>query len=305
MGSDLSCFDWSNLAAEYLDGSLAPGMKRRADDHLVECRECSERHQHYRLILESLRSLPRTPTPSELQHELESQAPRLALTSASPLFKVWKASLQSILKSPRTASVGAAIVAGLALLGALPKIRSFYEQRIQQRLDSSNFAELPITGQTPLTSEESIDEFISEDVDEDEDAGGNLVEASLQDGTMKKASAPQVWRFILRSDSPQEMRARIHRSLMDARALPSSRFMNGFAAPGGIQFDAFVPTENIERLREQLATLVDQKGAPAMSAPDSESEGPYPTSPFTWYKNKSKRPLPAGAARVIVWISLI
>jgi hypothetical protein len=305
MGSDLSCFDWSNLAAEYLDGSLAPGMKRRADEHLVECRECSERHQHYRLILESLRSLPRTPTPSDLQHELESQAPRLALTSASPLLKVWKASLQSILKSPRTATVAAAIIAGLALLGALPKIRSFYEQRIQQRLDSSNFAELPITGQSPLANEDSIDEFISEDVDEEEDSGGDLVEASLQDGSIKKASAPQVWRFILRSDSPQEMRAKIHRSLLDARALPTSRFLNGFAAPGGIQFDAFVPTENIERLRDQLASIVDQKGTAVTPAGEAESQGPYPTSPFNWYKNKSKRPLPAGAARVIVWISLI
>jgi hypothetical protein len=240
-----------------------------------------------------------------LQHELESQAPRLALTSASPLLKVWKASLQSILKSPRTATVAAAIIAGLALLGALPKIRSFYEQRIQQRLDSSNFAELPITGQSPLANEDSIDEFISEDVDEEEDSGGDLVEASLQDGSIKKASAPQVWRFILRSDSPQEMRAKIHRSLLDARALPTSRFLNGFAAPGGIQFDAFVPTENIERLRDQLASIVDQKGTAVTPAGEAESQGPYPTSPFNWYKNKSKRPLPAGAARVIVWISLI
>jgi hypothetical protein len=305
MGSDLSCFDWSNLAAEYLDGSLAPGLKRRADEHLTECRDCSERQQHYRLILESLRSLPRTTTPSDLQHELEMQAPRLALTSASPLLKVWKASMESMLKSPRTASIAASILAGLAILGALPKIRSFYEQRIQQRLDSSNFAELPLTGQPSDSADESVDEFISEEVEDDDDSAGDLVEASLQNGTTKKAGAPQVWRFILRTDSPQEMRAKIHRTLVDAQALPTSRFLNGFAAPGGIQFDAFVPLENIDRLKNELSTFVDQKAASAGTNANEDSQGPYPTSPFTWYKNKSKRPLPAGAARVIVWISLI
>jgi hypothetical protein len=305
MGSDLSCFDWGNLAAEYLDGSIAPGLKRRADEHLTKCRDCSERQQHFRLILESLRSLPRTTTPGDLQHELEMQAPRLALTSASPLLKVWKASVESMLKSPRTASIAASILAGLAILGALPKIRGFYEQRIQQRLDSSNFAELPLTGQLSDAADESVDEFVSEEVEDDDDSASDLVEASLQNGTTKKAGAPQVWRFILRTDSPQEIRAKIHRTLVDAQALNTSRFLNGFAAPGGIQFDAFVPLENIDRLKNELSALVDAKVASTGASADQDSQGPYPTSPFTWYKNKSKRPLPAGAARVIVWISLI
>ena len=305
MGPGMSCFEWSNLAAGYLDGSLAPGLKRQADEHLAGCRECSERHQHFRLVLESLRSLPRTAAPGDLQHELEAARSRILVSPA--LLKEAPALLKKALRTPRTLSIALAAAAGLFILAALPRIRSVYEERVQRRLEASDFAELPLSGRGEDSEHAAADDFSSEGIEGDEGAAaGELVEASLGTaGAGKVSAAPQIWRFNLRTDSPQEIRAKVHASLVDAGALPGSRFLNGFAAPGGIQFDALVPQEGVERLKDRLEALVDPKeSADAGRGRSDPAQDPYPTSPFTWFRSKSARPLPAGTVRVIVWISL-
>ncbi|NDD91058.1 hypothetical protein EBZ37_03110, partial [bacterium] len=117
-------------------------------------------------------------------------------------------------------------------------------------------------------------------------------------------TSSQLWRFNIRTDSPQELRSKIHHTLQKAGALPSSRFIHGIAVPGGIQFDALVPLEKIENLKEELATFANKKITSGNQQAEPEVERPLPSSPFTWFRNRSKRPLPAGSARVIIWLSL-
>ncbi len=309
MGPDLNCFEWNNQSSHYLDGSLPPEERALAEEHLSGCSNCRERLQHYRLILESLRGLRRVSTPDDLQSELETQAPRLALNSGSSLVKIWKASLQSPLKSPRTVGVLVVLAVGLGLLAALPKIRAFYESRLERQLDANNFDELPLSdGELVASSggapEDSVDDFASE-YDDPEPAQGELSEAAWKGEKGSRSARPDVWRFILRTDSPQDLRAPVHRAIEGAGTLPGSKFANGFVAPGGVQFDVLIPQAAVEPLRQELSNILEQRSRETEQDLRGSSSGPYPTSPFTWYRNRSKRPLPAGAARVIVWLSLI
>jgi hypothetical protein len=82
----------------------------------------------------------------------------------------------------------------------------------------------------------------------------------------------------------------------DDPAVPSQQ-IKGVNAPGGIQFDLLVPQSAVARLKQELLQL-------APPPPDGLADTPAGET-FTWYKIKSKRKIPAGKARVVIWISQI
>lgn len=327
MGPDLSCFDWSNLASSYLDGSLAPGAQKAADQHLSDCADCRGRQQRYRLILDSLRSLDRIPAPAKIKYERELAEPgakRAVPTRWPELESRLRPVLRPILQplkglNARSWAWIIFSVLGFVTLTSLPKLRALYESRLQKRLDAVNFAELPITqasgGPAEGDSEPTmVDDFGGEESDEEDSAssdgtGGEVIHTRW-DGEWDPSKAKsggsttvgaQVWRFILRTDSPQDMRGRIQESLIKAGAAPTAKMIHGFTAPGGIQFDVLLPSDSIDDLKKALKELSDTH---APSDDSGAAENPFPTEPFTWYRNRSKRPLPQGAARVIIWLSL-
>jgi hypothetical protein len=219
---------------------------------------------------------------------------------------------------------------GFVTLTSLPKLRALYESRLQKKLDAVNFAELPLTHdpRATLGGDEAIpaDDFGGEEEEESGDgsedgAGDDSTEGSNSGGltktswegewdSSKKAEVSssgrtipgsQVWRFTIRTDSPQDLRGKIQEILLQAGTAPTSRMIHGFVAPGGIQFDVLVPADSIPKIQEALKSLSDEHSPPEEA---SASDSPYPTQPFTWYRNRSKRPLPSGAARVVIWLSL-
>ncbi len=329
MGSDLSCFDWSNQASAYLDGSLPPGAQKAADQHLADCADCRGRQQRYRLILDSLRSLDRVAAPAKIKYEREVAEPgrkRAAPTRWPELERRLRPVIRPILQplkglNARSWAWIIFSVLGFVTLTSLPKLRALYETRLQKRLDAVNFAELPITQASggPADSENEpamVDDFGGEDAEEDDSQAADTATGAVQhtrwegewDPAKHKASqgsgagsGAQVWRFILRTDSPQDMRGKIHDALIKAGAAPTAKMIHGFVAPGGIQFDVLVPSESIDDLKQVLKEFSDEHAAPEDSG---AAENPFPTEPFTWYRNRSKRPLPQGAARVIIWLSL-
>ncbi|MEN9723823.1 MAG: hypothetical protein RJB38_1809 [Pseudomonadota bacterium] len=301
----MNCFDWNIASSEYLDGSLSPPLKKAADDHLESCADCKERHQHYRLILESLRSLPRSVAPSELQHEIQlfsgtSRAPMVA----EFFLRFWP-TFQRTIRSPKALTLTLSLMLTFALLSGLPQIRSIYEKRIQKRFQSYHFGELPLSQEGGTSAESSGAETVSEDFSDDfgesESDSGGLIPISSEEGSNSetvdsKASKvlADVWRFTIRTDSPQKVRSQVTQALLQAGTLAGSRYVHGFTAPGGIQFDALVPSASVEALQQKLSSLSQES-----------TEENFPTGAFTWYRNRSKRPLPPGASRVIVWLSLM
>ncbi len=327
MGSDMSCFEWETHASAFLDGALSPGLKRSSESHLEACKECRERHQRYRLILESLASLKRIPAPAEIKYEREAREKNRPARTARGWSRADRFT-RPVLKalrglSGRTWGWVSLSVIGFIVLAALPKLQALYDARLQKRLDAVNFAELPVTQAPPqdAAGEEdlsNLDDFSGDEIEEGElasdsdSATGTSLRAASWEGewdpsklkdsaTRSSATGAQVWRFILRTDSPQDLRTRVHEALLAAGVSPQSRMIHGFVAPGGIQFDVLAPASAIPDLKESLQKLSD---AHSPAEDPQRAESPYPTQPFTWYRNRSKRPLPAGAARVVIWLSL-
>lgn len=330
MGSDMTCFDWSNQASSYLDGSLSPTLKKTAEAHLENCKECRERHQRYRLILDSLGSLPRFSAPASIKYEREAREKGKTAKSTrgwTPYDRFVRPLLKPLRElSPRTWSWISASILGFIALTALPKLQALYEARLQKRLEAVNFAELPVTQAPPQEGGEAediahLDDFSGDEGEEDlsQLAGGSSTssgEGSIQKtswegewdpsknrGSDQTSSVPgaQVWRFILRTDSPQDLRAKVHQVLLKSGVSPQAKMIHGFIAPGGIQFDVLAPARSIPDLRDALEKLSEEHSP---SADASAADNPYPTQPFTWYRNRSKRPIPSGAARVVIWLSL-
>ena len=123
---------------------------------------------------------------------------------------------------------------------------------------------------------------------ESESSAGVEVESNVQVGKS------EIWRFNLKTDAPTIVRGQIMKALKETGVPVTTPGIGGVEAPGGIQFDLLVPVAVIAPLKGQLEHLA---GTPSENLPFSET--------FTWYKNRSKKPIPSGMSRVVIWLSQI
>ena len=303
----MNCFEWHNRASDYLDGTLIGTIKREADEHIDACHECRERHKHYRIILTSIENQARIPLPISIRKSpLTSGLPKLEITHLS------RSKWEQIPWYLRTGIEGASIVL-LILMGisAGPKVRAVYEHRIEHNLNEFTDAlgtndsggpetaalNLPLSrGKLPANPENptggSTDEFASEGNEEDdsEAEGSGISEA----GEIRVGNS-EIWRFNLKTDSPHELRAKVVETLTELKVKPNTPGLGGIEAPGGIQFDLIIPQALVAPLKRHL-----QKLAPP--TPEGLSGSPVGET-FTWYKNKSKSPIPNGQTHVVIWLS--
>ena len=306
MGDRVNCFDWHNRSSDYLDGTLIGAAKREADEHLDACPTCRERHQHYRRILDTLSHQVRTPLPIPLRkNPLVFTWPRLGLRSGK-----WERNPWIV----RTGIEGLGIAVGLLLLVAIiPRVRTLYERSVEKRLDEFSLAELhkpdsaehpapsrgklPAQGEAVAQNEESEgDDFTGEYGEETEDDGAASSEDASAD-TVQVGSS-EIWRFNLKTDSPHEVQPKVVALLRSLNVPQDTPGLGGIEAPGGIQFDLVVSVSVVSNLRLGLKKLA----APAPQA-SAEDNSAAPTATFTWYKNKSRRKIAAGKARVVIWLS--
>jgi hypothetical protein len=315
----MNCFEWQNRASDYLDGTLIGPGKREADEHVESCKECNERHKHYRLILTSLASQPRSTLPIPIR-----KAPLAAALPRLDMARIGRSRWEQVPWYIRTTVEGTSIVL-LILLGisAGPKVRALAERNLEHNLSEFNEAvSAPgdITGDPaalnlPLSRGKSAaggapadngagegdaghagggDEFASEGNEEDSSADGGGADTN-EDGI--RVGSQEIWRFNMKTDSPHEIRPKIVQLLTDLKVAASTPGLGGIEAPGGIQFDLMLPQSVVPALKKQL-----QKLAPP--TPEGLS-GSVMGETFTWYKNKSKHPIPAGQTHVVIWLSQI
>jgi hypothetical protein len=100
----------------------------------------------------------------------------------------------------------------------------------------------------------------------------------------------------LKTDSLREMQPRIVAILVGLDVPKETPGIGGIEAPGGIQFDLVVPSSAVASLMAQLKKL-------PTSSRDAAADSVGTPTAFTWYKNKSKRKLANGKARVVIWLS--
>jgi hypothetical protein len=301
----MNCFEWQNRASDYLDGTLIGALKRGADDHLDACPSCQERHKHYRLLLTTLAGQSRSTLPISIRKSpLSVTLPRLQLSERI------KGSWELLPWFLRTGIEGSGIVFLILLaISVGPKLRTLYESKIEQsfnefseslsRDDSSPekaYLRLPLSRGNAqyAASVRAGDEFASEGNESESDSEDEDHGTEVNDGDIRVGKS-EIWRFNLKTDSPHEIRPNIVRLLTELKISPDTPGLGGVEAPGGIQFDLLVPQSAVPGIKKQL-----QKLAPFIP----EGQGPSALGEaFTWYKNKSKNPIPTGYTKVVIWLS--
>lgn len=203
------------------------------------------------------------------------------------------------------------------ILAMTPKIRQIYEQGLDRGMNPMNLKDLlgqsesgvddapklsrgrelidPQTQPDQNTAPE--EDFVeSEGMDEDTiivDAG-----SSVGNG--------EIWRFNIRTDSPKDVQPRLTAALIHLGVAKQTPGLGGVEAPGGIQFDILVSKTLVQNLKNVLQKFAQT--SPTSSPESSSTEGEVQENttpkqePFTWFRNRSKKQIPDGKTRVVIWL---
>ena len=313
----MNCFEWQNRSSDYLDGALIGTGKREADEHLDGCRECTERLQHYRVILAQIAERPRSTLPVPIRKSpLHGSIPKFEFSGRKSR---WEQTPWYV----RTGIEGVAVTSMvLFVIAMVPHLRTLYEHSVERRLEALNLGEIATTQGTSGSATDTAplargkvdsanggsdtptgnaeDDFNSEgesgsdnsaDAEGDDESGGT--------GKAVKVGTSEVWRFNITHDSPRDVRTQVLAILKEANVPASTPGFGGTEAPGGIQFDLLLPRGTINGLKQRLQKLA---ASYAGSQPNPDNPNPK-IGKFTWYKNKSRKPIPSGKARTVIWIS--
>ncbi len=299
----MNCFEWQTRASDYLDGTLIGGLKRDADRHLDSCRACAERYKRFRVILESIGSQPRTGLPIPIRKAPLARGPRFDASGQAlvrDLARIGRLRWRRLPWYLRTSIEGSAIVA-LILLGVSsgPRIRALYERSIERSL--GDFAEslttepehAPAAG--PALARGNVQAQTEPAEGDEYNSEGESDDSGEDEGTAAVAGKGEIWRLNVKTDSPHEIRTKIIELLTELKIASTTPGFGGIEAPGGIQFDLLLPQAVVAKLKSSVEKL-------APPAPPALADSPAGET-FTWYKNRSKKPIPDGKTRVVIWLS--
>lgn len=284
----VGCFEAQNRMTDALDGLLSPRLRHAFDAHVADCGTCRTQSDRIRELLKVLHNQPRATMPLDLREDpLSFPIRRLRRFFANPR-AAWKDLPVAVRLLAEGISIAAVVVLGIRIG---PIAREMYEARMEKRLQTMIAAEDLSNQAVPLArgknDADEGEELASSEGDAENSAGVD-VDSDVQVG---KA---EIWRFNLKTDAPTIVRGQILKALKETGVPENTPGIGGVEAPGGIQFDLLVPIAVIAPLKAQLERLA---GTPSENLPFSET--------FTWYKNRSKKPIPGGMSRVVIWLSQI
>jgi len=298
----LDCFGIQSHLSEFLDEKLKSELADAVDGHLIHCKQCTQRNLHYTNLIEAIRSLPKHPMPQTLKKPF--------LFFGLPWFSKWEHLPWYIRIVAETSGIIAITLIGISLV---PKIRSFYEQKIESQL--RDFRESASgTGEGKLTPTLSRDALVilpaqdsGDSIDgEDEDTEGKAPPKSGDDEEDVEANAKpfqglalarqtELWRFTLKTVSPDELRAQVAKIIQSLK-IQNVHAENGIQVPGGIEFDLLVAKGVVPQLKEQLEKLASQ-------ASNTTEPNLGTTDTFSWYKVKYRQKLPEGYVKAVIWLA--
>jgi len=304
LGQHMNCFEWQSRVSDYLDGELSEPERRQAEEHTASCRDCGERSKHYRLLLSSIASQPRMPLPSQIR-----KAPFSIIIPKLEAARIGRSRWEQVPWYIRTPLEGTVIVL-LILLGIStgPKIRTLYEKSLERSFsefsDALTTADLSLREGTveipPLVAQSAVgtdaskhDDFSGENEDdsEEEESPSSKVSADVRVGRS------EMWRIIVKTDSPHELRAQVLQAFADTKLPADTPGLGGVKYPGGIKFDLEVPSNVVLDIKQKL-----EAASPKTTGSDNSS---IAGQPFSWYKVKSKRRIPEGKTRVVIFLHQI
>ncbi len=281
-------------------------------------------------------SQSKTKVISTIQQPMESTLRQTKQPSESDSKSRWKRTPWFLRSGAESLMFAVAI---LLVVIMIPKMKSFYEKSLEKRLDSFDLADLNATqdemavlkanllkntvfgrpecentyeklpkigckkngsaiyAKTASENDELKFVFSSDEIIT---ASDSRTLASLpneeEDAEEIRVGQSEIWRFNIRTDSPEDLREMVKEyldSLGQDRTLAGS---DGIKAPGGIQFNLLLPREYVSELKNKMHLFAKSYvGDPNSTVSDT----------FTWYKIKSRKRIPSGKTRVVIWLSQI
>jgi hypothetical protein len=289
----MTCFQWQSRVSDYLDGTLSDPLQKDAEEHQKKCKVCGERLDHYRAILKTLAGQPRIPLPPVLK--------KSAKKSRLPKLEILWMNLGRWEKLPwyiRTVIEGFGIVLVVLVgISSAPKIRALYEKSVEHSLsdykDNINLGHSTPEGESVPPLEVAANATQEGRASDDEIAG----EADSAPSANGHFGHSQLWRFTLKTVSPDELRPLVVKALTELKIPPTTPGLGGIQVPGGIEFDLIVPETVVSELKGILHKLVAKPGEIQSETEPEKSEN------FSWYRVHSKQKLPDGKSKVVIWLS--
>ena len=148
--------------AGYLDETLPPNRRRRLEEHLEYCTDCTTEVRELRETVALLRGLPEPEAPADLA---EAVLRRIAAGETEPTWRAlparWLGSFSQTLSSPRLAIPIAAAVAVVALVGVSPNLQflpagSDTAQRAQTAPTAQSPSGAPVVSESRMISNGSV-----------------------------------------------------------------------------------------------------------------------------------------------------
>ena len=255
-----------------------------------------DRHDHERTLIALLAEQPHSVRSEDLK--LNPIRRRLGIPNLRQDWrKVWR-DFHPLLKLTIESVLIVVVIFGS--IHFAPIFREIYERKMDERLQSLIETEESRLGSMPLArgrAEGSAAPGAGGDVlySEGGDSGGDESEPAESDHDEVRVGRSEVWRFNVKTDSPAQMRAKIIQSFRNLGIATDTPGLAGVEAPGGIQFDILVPQSAVVGIKNEI-----ERHLPSLD----ESRNNY-NDLFTWYKNRSKKPIPSGYSRVVIWLSQI
>ncbi len=315
-----NCSQLENSICDLIDGTLRPVVRENALKHLDNCPACQKYFKHLQSIMTALKNIKRHPLPVHLAQtkrpENSSQLLKLQLRRISESGR-FKLLTRTVIEGTTLCAV---IIAGFAIL---PKIPSLFVKKSSSEVWNYELKDLlspnqnspskdkqaaiqsaaiinPTGGMNLIDDHESVDEFEEDAVDE----------AESEDISKIIAKSGEIWRFNFKSHTPSELKTRVITRIEKLSNHLNQKDFKISEVPGGIQIDLIAPTKVTQDIFNDLTrdgadqllrASADQKTTKLTAGILTSSEG----SEFTWYRNKSKKPIPQGSARIVFWLSQI
>lgn len=286
----MECFDIRNHMNDWIDGSMGSKTQDLFEKHINHCKDCESENQHIRALIEILHKQPRAQMPAELRSApLAFRVPVFARFKNFKLF--WKE-----LPAPTRLLTEGVLIAAVVILGVQlgPQIRTIYEKNLDERLEKMIRAEDYETADVPLARGKNDAESGTVALNDDHETFQDDAEVG-NSGEEMHVGKGEIWRFNVKTDSPSLVRSKIMKSFGEIGIPQSTEGFSGVEAPGGIQFDLLVPTNSVPSIKSNLEKMAAQPNDSSVNFNDA----------FTWYKNRSKKPIPNGMTRVVIWLSQI
>jgi hypothetical protein len=196
---------------------------------------------------------------------------------------------------------GLVLSALIFLMWLIPEIRNRYETSIQRRINDylieSTITDAPAPEGTSKTPR--VIQPLPEETARAEAAEPVAPKAEASNKRPLKVNAGETWRFSFTGASTQE----ILNGLGTVLSKMGKDSPKSVTVPGGIQFDFYVPVQELAVLKINLEEMTGQLQRRLSGGPDD----PQSSVNMSWYKKRGMqgRKIPNGQVEVVIWVSTL